>query len=270
MLPYMRFRHGGRGREGKTIAVGAPSPQMLAAKQIQGLRIPLDLRTALTYLDLEGEFVIRVEGLPMDCSLSAGNQDQAMNWMLERSEIDSLEILLPRSFNDQVPVGVCILSSEAGPGGTPQMLSRFDVMLTADGARSAFSHLEPEDRDNEKAPVRRLRKSVLKGRGKLAAKTIKRALTFGDKSSTEEFVAHRSTSYLDALFQGDLSQKQGEPMEVTMGVEQRIALARSLWEGETKERLQQAQRRWDQESKSLRTRIAELEEQLRLALDRDD
>jgi uncharacterized protein YukE len=59
-------------------------------------------------------------------------------------------------------------------------------------------------------------------------------------------------------------------MEVTMGVEQRIALARSLWEGETKERLQQAQRRWEQESKSLRTRIAELEEQLQQALDRDD
>ena len=243
---------------------------MLAAKQIQGLRIPLDLRTALAYLDLEGEFVIRIEGLPMDCGLTAGSQDQAMNWLIERGEIDGLEILLPRSFNDQVPVGVSIVSSETGPGGVPQVLSRFDVMLTAEGARSAFSHLEPEDRDNEKAPVRRLRKSVAKGRGKLAAKTVKRALTFGDASSTEEFVAHRSTSYLDALFQGDLSQKQGEPMEVTMGVEQRIALARSLWEGETKERLQQAQRRWEQESKSLRTRIAELEEQLQQALERDD
>src|SRR4249920_2026279 len=120
MLPAGRFPAWRPGREGTTIAVGAPSPLMLATKQIQGLRIPLDLRTALAYLDLEGEFVIRIEGLPMDCGLTAGNQDQAMNWLIERGEIDGLEILLPRSFNDQVPVGVSIVSSEAGPGGVPQ------------------------------------------------------------------------------------------------------------------------------------------------------
>jgi uncharacterized protein YukE len=256
--------------KGMTIAEGVPSPPMLAAKRIQGLRLPLDLRTPLAYLDLDGDFVIRVEGLPMDCTLSKGRQDDGMNWLLERAEIDGLEILLPASFNDQVPFGVCIESRQPGLGGVPEVLSRFDLMLTAEGARSAFSHLEPEDKDSDKIAMRRMRKSVSKGRGKLAPKTVKRALTFGDKAATEEFVAHRSTSYLDALFQGDLSQKQGEPMEVTMGVEQRIALAKSLWEGESKERMTQAQRRWEQENKSLRTRIAELEEQLRQALERDD
>ena len=244
--------------------MGASSSLKIAAKGSPGLRIALDLATAIAYLDIEADFVIRIDGLPDDCSLNAG-RPSAEGWLLNRDEIRDLAFVAPANFDDQLPLNVAILS----PDGT-LIFSRFDLMVTARGARSAFSHLEPEDRDGEKAPVKRMRKSVAKGRGKLAAKTIKRALTFGDTGATEEFVAHRSASYLDALFHGDLSQKQGEPMEVTMGVEQRIALARSLWEGEAKDMMTRAKQQWEQESKSLRARIAELEQQLKQALELDD
>jgi hypothetical protein len=244
--------------------VGASPSLKIAAKGAPGLRIALDLTTAIAYLDIEADFVIRIDGLPDDCSLNAGRLSTD-GWMLNRDEIRDLAFIAPASFDDQLPLNVAIQSTD----GT-LIFSRFDLLVTARGARSAFSHLEPEDRDGEKAPVRRMRKSVAKGRGKLAAKTIKRALTFGDNGATEEFVAHRSASYLDALFHGDLSQKQGEPMEVTMGVEQRIALARSLWEGEAKDMMTRAKRQWEQESKSLRARIAELEQQLKQALELDD
>ena len=149
---------------------------MLAAKQIQGLRIPLDLRTALAYLDLEGEFVIRIEGLPMDCGLTAGSQDQAMNWLIGRGEIDGLEILLPRSFNDQVPVGVSIVSSEAGPGGVPQVLSRFDVMLTAEGARSAKAVSALAKKKKVDMPVSDAVNAVLEGHLK-PAQAVERLLS---------------------------------------------------------------------------------------------
>lgn len=248
--------------------MGASSSLKVAAKESPGLRIALDLQTAITYLDLDVDFVIRIDGVPADCSLSAGKHSAA-GWMLSRGEIGDLAFLAPASFNDQLPLTVFVQSPETAPGGT-QIFSRFDFLVTADGARSAFSHLEPEDRDGEKAPVKRMRKSVAKGRGKLATKTVKRALTFGDSGATEDFVAHRSKSYLDALFQGDMSQKQGEPLDVTLSVEKRIALARSLWEGETNSRLSEARQQWEQESKSLRARIAELEDQLRKALELDD
>lgn len=244
--------------------MGASSSLKIAAKGSSGLRIALDLTTAIAYLDIEAEFVIRIDGLPDDCSLTAG-RPSADGWLLNSDEIRDLAFVAPANFDDQLPLNVAIQS----PDGA-QIFSRFDLMVTSRGARSAFSHLEPEDRDGEKAPVKRMRKSVAKGRGKLVAKTVKRALTFGDNSATEEFVAHRSASYLDALFHGDLSQKQGEPMEVTMGVEQRIALARSLWEGEAKDMLTRAKQQWEQEGKSLRARIAELEDQLKQALELDD
>jgi uncharacterized protein YukE len=248
----------------KRNVVGASSSLKVAAKGSSGLRIALDLTTPLAYLDIEADFVIRIDGLPEDCSLTAGRPGTD-GWTLGRAEIGELAVIAPANFDEQLPLTVIIQSPDAA-----QIFSRFDLLVTARGARSAFSHLEPEDRDGEKAPVKRMRKSVAKGRGRLAAKTIKRALTFGDTGATEEFVAHRSASYLDALFHGDLSQKQGEPMEVTMGVEQRIALARSLWEGEAKDMMARAKQQWEQESKSLRTRIAELEEQLKQALELDD
>jgi uncharacterized protein YukE len=244
--------------------VGASSSLKIAAKGSAGLRIALDLTTAVAYLDIEADFVICVNGVPEDCSLTAG-RPSADGWLLTQSEIRDLVFVAPAGFDDQLPLMVAIQSADGS-----LIFSRFDLLVTAHGARSAFSHLEPEDRDAEKAPVKRMRKSVAKGRGKLAAKTIKRALTFGDSGATEEFVAHRSASYLDALFHGDLSQKQGEPMEVTMGVEQRIALARSLWEGEAKDMVARAKQQWEQESKSLRARIAELEDQLKQALELDD
>ena len=244
--------------------MGASSSLKIAAKGGPGLRIALDLPTAIAYRDIEADFVIRIDGLPDDCSLNAGRLSSD-GWLLNRDEIRDLAFIAPANFDDQLPLNVAIQSAD----GT-LIFSRFDLMVTARGARSAFSHLEPEDRDGEKAPVRRMRKSVAKGRGKLVAKTVKRALTFGDNGATEEFVAHRSASYLDALFHGDLSQKQGEPMEVTMGVEQRIALARSLWEGEAKDMMTRAKQQWEQESKSLRARIAELEDQLKQALELDD
>jgi len=249
--------------------VGASSSLKVAAKESPGLRIALDLQTAIIYLDLDVDFVVRIDGVPADCSLTAGKHSAASGWLLSRGEIGDLAFVAPASFDDQVPLTVFVQSPETAPGGT-QIFSRFDIMVTAGGARSAFSLLEPEDRDGEKAPIKRMRKSVSKGRGKLAAKTVKRALTFGDSGATEDFVAHRSKSYLDALFQGDMSHKQGEPMDVALSVEKRIALARSLWEGETNARLTEARQQWEQESKSLRTRIAELEDQLRKALELDD
>jgi hypothetical protein len=252
--------------------VGARSSLKIPAGNTQGLRLALDFRTAIARLELDFDFVIQIEGLPEAGGLSAGSRGPGDNWRVARGDIDGLEMVVPRDDADGLPLTVVFMAND---DGNLQVLNRFAMMVTPEGVRWAFSQLEPsqqsdpEEREAEKAPVKRMRKSVSTGPAKLGAKTIKKALDFGDSHASEHYAAHRSNAYLQALFQGDLSHKPGEPMEADMSADARIALARSLWEAEANQRIAEARHQWLQEQKSLIARVAELERLLKIAMDED-
>jgi uncharacterized protein YukE len=112
---------------------------------------------------------------------------------------------------------------------------------------SAFSGLESEEKDSAPDSIVRLRSQVSKGRGLLAVKTGKRALDFGDGSATAAFAAQRSSEHLNALLRGELAYNDGATSEASLQVEQRVALARKLWEGEAAQRQTAARKEWEGE-----------------------
>jgi len=212
--------------------------------------IALDLKSALAHLRPGRDIGIRLEGVPDGLPLSAGRPAGDGVWLLTMADLDGLAITVPAGFRGQAPLSVVLVRN--GPDGAgAEQLSSFGILLTPAGATSAFSGLEPEEPEGNFDSVSRLRTSVGKGRGKLQAKTIKRPLDFGGNEATHAFVAQRSTAHLEALFRGDLAYNDGMTSEASLDVDQRLALARQMWEGERAK---------------LIARVAELEEQLHLTL----
>ena len=228
--------------------------------------IPLNLKPALAHLCPDKHTMIRLEGLPDGMRLSAGSADAGNVWLLTIAELDGLAVLASAGYEGQSPLSVNLLRHDP-QGGQPQLVSSFGVLLTPDGAMSAFSGLEPEDREGNLDSVVRLRASVGKGRGRLKVKTGKRPLDFGTEASTAAFTAQRSQAHLDALFRGELAYNDGITSEASLDVEQRVTLARSMWEGEAAERLAEARREWDAEQARLNLKIGDLEDRLRAAKD---
>ena len=228
--------------------------------------IPLNLKPALAHLRPDEHTTIRLDGVPDGMQLSAGSVGADNAWLLTVAELDGLVVVAPAGFDGQSPLSVGLLRRDPD-GGAPQLASSFGVLLTADGAMSAFSGLEPEEREGNFESVVRLRASVGKGRGKLKVKTVKKPLDFGTAESTAAFTAQRSQAHLDALFRGELAYNDGITSEASMEVEQRVALARSLWEGEAAERLAKTRQEWDAEQARLNLKISDLEGRLREAND---
>jgi uncharacterized protein YukE len=228
--------------------------------------IPLNLKPALAHLRPDEHTTIRLEGVPDGMQLSAGSVGADNAWLLTLAELDGLVVVAPAGYDGQSPLAVGLLRRDPD-GGAPQLASSFGVLLTADGAMSAFSGLEPEEREGNFESVVRLRASVGKGRGKLKVKTTKRPLDFGTSESTAAFTAQRSQAHLDALFRGELAYNDGVTSEASLDVEKRVALARTLWEGEAAERLAKARTEWDAEQARLNRKVGDLENRLREATD---
>lgn len=227
--------------------------------------VPLDLRAALAHLRPDRQSWVRLEGVPDSILLSAGQSEEGGSWLLALADLDNLNAIAPASFRGQVPLSVVLLRRSAEGSGF-EVASRFGVLLTPEGAVSAFSGLEPEDRDGSPDSVGQLRASVGKGRGKLTVKTVKRAIDFSDGRATSGFVAHRSHAQLDALFRGELAHNPGASSEATVDVEQRLTLARRMWEGQAAQQMETARQGWDEERAKLTARIGELEERLHLTM----
>jgi hypothetical protein len=228
--------------------------------------IPLNLKPALAHLRPDEHTTIRLDGVPDGMQLSAGSVGADNAWLLTVAELDGLVVVAPAGFDGQSPLSVGLLRRDP-QGGQAELVSSFGVLLTPDGAMSAFSGLEPEEREGNFDSVIRLRASVGKGRGKLKVKTVKKPLDFGTAESTAAFTAQRSQAHLDALFRGELAYNDGITSEASMEVEQRVALARSLWEGEAAERLAKTRQEWDAEQARLNLKISDLEGRLREATD---
>jgi hypothetical protein len=228
--------------------------------------IPLNLKPALAHLRPDEHTTIRLDGVPEGMQLSAGSVGADKAWSLTLAELDGLAVLAPAGYDGQSPLSVGLLRRDP-KGGQPELVSSFGVLLTREGAMSAFSGLELEEREGSFESVIRLRSSVGKGRGKLKVKTGKKPLDFGTAESTAAFTAQRSQAHLDALFRGELAYNDGITSEASMEVEQRVALARSLWEGEAAERLSKARQEWDAEQARLNLKISDLEGRLREAND---
>jgi hypothetical protein len=259
------------------------SPAASAARKAEpGKRaIPLDLKPALTHLRPDEHTSIRLEGVPEGMQLSAGSGDANNVWSLTLAELDNLKIIAPAGFRGQSPLSVNLVRHDP-QAGTAETVSNFGLLLTPDGAMSAFSGLEPEEKDSSPDSIVRLRSQVSKGRGLLAVKTGKRALDFGDGSATAAFAAQRSSEHLNALLRGELAYNDGATSEASLQVEQRVALARKLWEGEAAQRQSAARREWegeaahriaaarkdwDAERAQLTLKVQELEGKLRQAVD---
>jgi uncharacterized protein YukE len=247
-------------------SASARSGSKAAATGKTGTRsIPLDLKPALAHLRPDPQSSIRIEGVPAGMRLSAGAGDGG-GWTLALAELDGLAVVAPADFKDQSPLSISLLRPGA-QGANAEVVSSFGILLTADGAMSAFSGLEVEERDCDVDSVVRLRASVGKGRGQLKVKSAKRPLDFGNGESTAAFIAQRSSAHLEALFRGELAYNDGVTSEASLEVEQRIRLARTMWEGEAAQRLAEARRQWEAEQTQLNQRIGELETRLREAKD---
>lgn len=228
--------------------------------------IPLNLKPALAHLRPDRDATVRLDGVPDGMQLSAGSREGGNSWSLTLADLDGLAIVAPAGYDGQSPISVSLLRRET-PGERPQVVSSFGILLTREGATSAFSGLEPEEREGDLDSIVRLRASVGKGRGKLKVKTTKRPLDFGAGESAAAFTAQRSQAHLDALFRGDLAYNDGITSEASLEVEQRVTLARSMWEGEAAERLAKARQEWDAEQARLNRKIGDLETRLREAND---
>src|SRR5262249_40966183 len=224
-----------RSASAKSSSVTAPTA---------GLAIPLDLKPALSHLHPDEHTSIRLEGMPVDMQLSAGTGDANNAWSLTLADLDDLKVLAPAGFHGQSPLSVTLVR-RSPQGGATETVSNFGVLLTADGAMSVFNGLDPEDRDGNPDSIVRLRSQLSKGRGLLPAKPTKRALDFGDGSATAAFAAQRSNEHLNALTRGELAYNDGATSEASLQVEQRMALARRLWEGEAAQRLAAARKEWE-------------------------
>jgi len=245
------------------------------------LTIPLDLKPALAHLRPDEHTSIRLEGVPEGMQLSAGSGDANNVWSLTLAELDNLQIIAPAGYRGQSPLSVNLIRRDP-QGGNPETVSNFGLLLTPEGAMSAFNSLESEERDSSPDSIVRLRSQVSKGRGLLAVKTGKRALDFGDGRATAAFAAQRSSEHLSALLRGELAYNDGVTSEASLQVEQRMALACKLWEGEAAQRqsaarkewerevavwLATARKDWDAERAQLNLKVQELEGKLRRATD---
>jgi hypothetical protein len=230
------------------------------------LTIPLDLKPALAHLRPDEHTSIRLEGVPEGMRLSAGSGDANNVWSLTLAELDNLKVIAPAGYRGQSPLSVNLIRRDP-QGGKPETVSNFGLLLTPDGAMSAFSGLESEEQDSSPDSIVRLRSQVSKGRGLLSAKTTKRALDFGDGSAIAAFAAQRSSEHLNALLRGELAYNDGVTSEASLQVEQRMALARKLWEGEAAPRLATARKEWEAERAQLTLKVQELEGKLRQVTD---
>jgi len=230
------------------------------------LTIPLDLKPALAHLRPDEHTSIRLEGVPEGMQLSAGSGDANNVWSLTLAELDNLKVIAPAGFRGQSPLSVNLIRRDP-EAGTAETVSNFGLLLTPEGAMSAFSGLESEEKDSNPDSIVRLRSQVSKGRGLLAVKTGKRALDFGDGRATAAFAAQRSSEHLNALLRGELAYNDGATSEASLQVEQRMALARKLWEGEAALRLATARKEWEAERAQLTRSVQELEGKLRQAVD---
>jgi hypothetical protein len=210
------------------------------------LTIPLDLKPALAHLRPDEHTSIRLEGVPEGMQLSAGSGDANNVWSLTLAELDNLQVIAPAGYRGQSPLSVNLIRRDP-EAGTAETVSNFGLLLTPEGAMSAFSGLESEEKDSAPDSIVRLRSQVSKGRGLLAVKTGKRALDFGDGSATAAFAAQRSSEHLNALLRGELAYNDGATSEASLQAEQRVALARKLWEGEAAQRQSAARKEWEGE-----------------------
>ncbi|HUL06425.1 MAG TPA: hypothetical protein VLV76_08835 [Candidatus Acidoferrum sp.] len=208
------------------------------------LTIPLDLKPALAHLRPDQHTTIRLEGVPEGAQLSAGKSDDNNVWSLTIAELDNLKVIAPAGFRGQSPLSVNLIRRDP-EGGTAETISNFALLLTAEGAMSAFSGLEPEEKDSAPDSIVRLRSQVSKGRGLLSTKPAKKALDFGDGRAA--FAAQRSSEHLNALLRGELAYNDGATSEASLQVEQRVALARKLWEGEAAQKQAAARKEWEAE-----------------------
>lgn len=235
-----------------------------AAAATGGLTIPLDLKPALAHLRPDQHTTIRLEGVPEGMKLSAGSGDANNVWSLTLADLENLKIFAPAGFRGQSPLSVNLIRRDP-EGGTAETVSNFGLLLTPEGAMSAFSGLEQEEKDSAPESIVRLRSQVSKGRGLLSTKTTKKALDFGDGRAA--FAAQRSSEHLNALLRGELAYNDGATSEASLQVEQRVALARTLWEGEAAQKQAAARKDWEAEKAQLALKVQDLEGKLRQATD---
>jgi hypothetical protein len=228
------------------------------------LTIPLDLKPALAHLRPDEHTSIRLEGVPEGMQLSAGSSDANNVWSLTLADLENLKVIAPTGFRGQSPLSVNLIRRDP-QAGTAETVSNFGLLLTPEGAMSAFSGLESEEKDSAPESIVRLRSQVSKGRGLLSTKTTKKALDFGDGRAA--FAAQRSSEHLNALLRGELAYNDGATSEASLQVEQRVALARKLWEGEAAQKQASAHKEWEAERAQLTLKVQDLEGKLRQATD---
>jgi hypothetical protein len=123
--------------------------------------VPVDLETAVANLHVSPDVIIRVEDVPSDARLSAGDatsglvtgeegQDKMSVWSLKVADLPGLHLLTTSAEPINYPLTIRVLMPDPDGYAYASTVAKFDILVTDAGGVSAFSGLSPDDRSGGK------------------------------------------------------------------------------------------------------------------------
>jgi len=220
--------------------------------------VPVDLETAVANLHASPDVIIRVEDVPSDARLSAGDatsglvtgeegQDKSSVWSLKVSDLPGLHLLTTSTEPINYPLTIRVLKPDPDGYAYASTIAKFDILVTDAGGVSAFSGLSPDDRGASKsdAALSHLRGLIGKGRGKTDAKG-KRGIDLDAPLAGPLPNEQRSTSVLQQLMEEEERRETERKRmadaeaEWRLHEERRLAEAREQWEAQAQGRIEAA------------------------------
>src|SRR5215813_7404604 len=217
--------------------------------------VPVDLETAVANLHVSPDVIIRVEDVPSDARLSAGDassglvtgeegQDKSSVWSLKVSDLPGLHLLTTSTEPINYPLTIRVLKPDPDGYAYASTVAKFDILVTDAGGVSAFSGLAPDDRGSSKsdAALTHLRGLITKSRGKGDPKG-KRGIDLDAPRAVPLPNEQRSTAVLHQLMEEeerrDAERKRMADAEAEWRLheERRLAEAREKWEAEAQQRI---------------------------------
>ncbi|MGH6961872.1 MAG: hypothetical protein ACREE7_15430, partial [Dongiaceae bacterium] len=217
--------------------------------------IPVDLESAVANMQVSPDVIIRVEDVPADARLSAGDataglvtgeegQDKTSVWSLRVADLPGLHLLTTASDSVNYPLTIRVLMPDPDGYAYASTVAKFDILVTDSGGVSAFSSLNSDDRGSSKsdAALTHLRGLISKGRGKTDAKS-KRGIDFDAPRAVPPPDEQRATAVLHQFMEEE-DRREAErkrladaEAEWRLHEDRRLAAARGQWEADTQQRI---------------------------------
>ncbi|MGH6962242.1 MAG: hypothetical protein ACREE7_17305, partial [Dongiaceae bacterium] len=210
--------------------------------------VPVDLESAVANLHVSPDVIIRVEDVPSDARLSAGDaasglvtgeegQDKMSVWSLKVADLPGLHLLTSSPEPINYPLTIRVLMPDPDGYAYASTVAKFDILVTDAGGVSAFSGLSPDERGNSKsdAALTHLRGLITKSRGKGDAKS-KRGIDLDAPRAVPPPDEQRATAVLHQLMEEE-DRREAE--------RKRMAEAEAEWRLHEDRRLAEAREQWE-------------------------